>query len=298
MDDFKVGDEVHIVQTLTGYSEDFEQEVDLDFWTPNTTMHSDSTLVFQNTQEEGALKVVMKQKNFYDGQFYNFTDDKRMVFDLTANPYVSIKLKVEPGATFGGAEVDAVSFLVSPWGPDSVKTDSLVRECDSPLFAVPDDGEWHTYVFDFGAKIGVPLWNGELPQNDYSHIQAILVETAAWPSPYEATFWMDDFRIGDQVVTGIEDAEEVIVREFALRQNYPNPFNPTTSIVYQIEKPGHVKLDVISITGQVVTTLVDKRQTSGNYNVQFDARSYASGMYFYRLQTDDHVAVKRMLLIK
>ncbi len=181
----------------TGYLEDFNNPVDLDFWTPNKLTHEDGTPVFAVSQEDSALKVVMKQKNFYDGQYYNFVDSVGMNFDLTEHPYVSIKIKVEPGAKYGGVETSSVLFLLSPWGPDS--TGENVRQVDSPSAEAPADGEWHEILFDFGAKIGVPMWNGVVPPGDLSQIGGFLFETVKWPDTYEATFWIDDFRVGDSV---------------------------------------------------------------------------------------------------
>ena len=108
---------------------------------------------------------------------------------------MTVKLKLEPGATYDSIAVDSVLFLASPWGQDS--TGTLVREVDSPNFLVPADGQWHDYLFDFGSKVGVPLWDGTLPPGDLSSIEAILFESVLWPSTYELTFSMDDFKLGD-----------------------------------------------------------------------------------------------------
>jgi photosystem II stability/assembly factor-like uncharacterized protein len=71
---------------------------------------------------------------------------------------------------------------------------------------------------------------------------------------------------------------------FSLSQNYPNPFNPTTVISYQLPVISNVELSIYNILGQRVATLVDKRHNAaGTYQVELDASSYASGVYYYRL---------------
>ena len=91
--------------------------------------------------------------------------------------------------------------------------------------------------------------------------------------------------------------------EFGLSQNYPNPFNPTTAIAYALPKATHVRLSVFDIRGRLTTTLVDQQQSPGRYSVTWDARDargarVASGVYFYRIQTETNVSTKKMILVK
>ena len=102
-------------------------------------------------------------------------------------------------------------------------------------------------------------------------------------------------------ITGVERVESVVPDAFNLYQNYPNPFNPTTTIVYEIPKGDRVSLKVYNLLGQEITTLVNEFQAAGRYVVTLDAgmmSRLATGVYFYRLQTGEHVAVKKMLLLR
>ncbi|MCB0748974.1 MAG: T9SS type A sorting domain-containing protein [Ignavibacteriae bacterium] len=80
--------------------------------------------------------------------------------------------------------------------------------------------------------------------------------------------------------------------------NYPNPFNPNTNIEYVISKTSKVKLEVYNNIGKLVEVLVDKKLNSGNYNVRFDSKNLPSGVYFYRLITEQTAITKKMILLK
>ncbi len=86
--------------------------------------------------------------------------------------------------------------------------------------------------------------------------------------------------------------------EYTLSQNYPNPFNPVTVINYQLSKTGNVKLSIYNALGQEVSLLVNKSQNAGNHSIEWDAKAFPSGVYFYRLESGSFVSNKKMMLIK
>lgn len=99
-------------------------------------------------------------------------------------------------------------------------------------------------------------------------------------------------------VTAVND-RNLIPKEFFVDQNYPNPFNPTTTIQFGLPSDSRVSLIIYDILGRVVTTLIDNQtMAAGVYQRQFDASRLASGTYIYRLQADQKVEVKKMLLLK
>lgn len=85
---------------------------------------------------------------------------------------------------------------------------------------------------------------------------------------------------------------------YALAQNYPNPFNPVTSIKYQIANSNFITLKVFDILGKEILTLVNEKQSPGEYEIKFDASKLSSGIYFYKLTAGDYKDVKSMILIK
>ena len=88
------------------------------------------------------------------------------------------------------------------------------------------------------------------------------------------------------------------ITDYKLAQNYPNPFNPTTTINYQLPQNGYVTLKVYDILGKEVATLVNEQKNQGRYSVNFDASKLASGVYIYRIQVNDYVSSRKMLLVK
>jgi hypothetical protein len=100
------------------------------------------------------------------------------------------------------------------------------------------------------------------------------------------------------VPLSIEDQLPEIPTEFALFQNYPNPFNPTTTIRYHVPEQAHVAIRIYDVMGREVADLVNDQHPAGAYEITWDARSYASGVYYYRISAGDFVSVRRLVLMK
>lgn len=106
----------------------------------------------------------------------------------------------------------------------------------------------------------------------------------------------------------------IVENNFILEQNYPNPFNPVTTIKYSI--PSNVKseisngvipsgvegfkvqIKIYDILGREIQTLVNKQQKPGNYEIQWDASNYPSGIYLYKLTAGNFSEMKKMILLK
>ena len=87
-------------------------------------------------------------------------------------------------------------------------------------------------------------------------------------------------------------------KDYALFQNVPNPFNPATTIRYALPEAGRVRLTIYNMLGQQVARLVDVRQEAGAYSITWDARDFASGTYYYRLEAGTFREVKKLVLLK
>ncbi|MCP4584020.1 MAG: T9SS type A sorting domain-containing protein, partial [candidate division Zixibacteria bacterium] len=92
--------------------------------------------------------------------------------------------------------------------------------------------------------------------------------------------------------------ENQIPLQYALRGCYPNPFNATTNISYELPATGQVTLEIFNVMGQKVTTLINGSVEAGRHNISWDASSFTSGIYFYKLEAGDRTFTKRMTLLK
>ncbi len=106
---------------------------------------------------------------------------------------------------------------------------------------------------------------------------------------------------------GIHQISNEVPEKFRLEQNYPNPFNPVTKIKFSIlssaeggvkRQTSNVKLLVYDISGKEIFNIINENLTSGSYEVNFDATTLTSGVYFYRLVTDEFIETKKMILTK
>jgi hypothetical protein len=97
---------------------------------------------------------------------------------------------------------------------------------------------------------------------------------------------------------GIQPISSEVPNEFELEQNYPNPFNPTTHFGFRIPDFGFVKITVYDVVGKLISTIVNEELKPGIYRLSWDGTGYSSGMYFYRLETENFVQTRKMVLIK
>ena len=97
---------------------------------------------------------------------------------------------------------------------------------------------------------------------------------------------------------GIRPISSDIPKDFSLSQNYSNPFNPSTTIEFALPKSSDVKIVVYDISGRKVDVLVNEKLQAGSYRVDFNGSKLSSGVYFYKLMTDEFTQTKKMVLVK
>jgi hypothetical protein len=145
-------------------------------------------------------------------------------------------------------------------------------EIDPPSDGGPGDGSpWHAYIranyiLNF-VNLGLNVLNGVIPED-------------VWQIAYKS------------------QRDEILPKCFSLDQNYPNPFNPVTEISFYLPKATHVTVDVFNLLGQRVEILINGDYEAGQHSVSWDASDHSSGVYFYRLQTEDAVESEKMILLK
>jgi flagellar hook assembly protein FlgD len=133
------------------------------------------------------------------------------------------------------------------------------------------------------------------------------------PGSYDTSFnggtneWGGDafitkFILSDST-TSVGKSGSNIPENIRLNQNYPNPFNPSTMILYSLAKSSFVKLSIYNLLGQNIRTLQNSFQSAGKHSLVWDAMDetnnpVSSGIYFYRLQTEELTLQKKMLLLR
>ncbi|MFC1694309.1 CotH kinase family protein [Candidatus Latescibacterota bacterium] len=105
-------------------------------------------------------------------------------------------------------------------------------------------------------------------------------------------------KINDVFIVGVDNIGSDIPAVFSLGQNYPNPFNPTTTIPFSIPSSSSVTIEIYSILGQSVETLLDEYLLQGHHSVIFKAEDIAAGVYFYTITAGKFRETRQMLLIK
>jgi plastocyanin len=94
----------------------------------------------------------------------------------------------------------------------------------------------------------------------------------------------------------VENTDQPV--QFAVKQNYPNPFNPSTLIGYTLPQNGLVTVKIFTLLGKELATLVHEKESQGDHTVQFQAGDLSSGIYFYRIQFENSVQIRKMLLLR
>ena len=121
------------------------------------------------------------------------------------------------------------------------------------------------------------------PCRGYSILQGAIINGVLW---------------GDTTVTYLEQISSSIPEKINLLQNFPNPFNPTTLLKFEIPKNSNARVSIYDNNGRLVEIIVNQSLSPGTYEIQWNAGSYPSGVYFYRLETEEFSQTKKMLLVR
>ena len=172
-----------------------------------------------------------------------------------------------------GKNFDIRMFL--PDGFDFFRCEFLMYDAGS----VPGD--------DFFIRFFLQIL-GHVPVWDEDHFDFSKSAVAAGGSPVIG--W--DFRdLGEDNLT------DALPHSTTLHSVYPNPFNPSTVLSYSLHDASFVNLTVYDCSGRKVEELIDGWRDAGSHELTFDASNLASGIYFYRLETGDFSAVRKMILM-
>ncbi|MCX6252219.1 MAG: T9SS type A sorting domain-containing protein [Bacteroidetes bacterium] len=122
--------------------------------------------------------------------------------------------------------------------------------------------------------------------------EATVIEGGPYDNGAEGASW-----IFHNPTLGISQISDIPAKS-SIEQNYPNPFNPDTKIKFQILKSSYTRVTVYDLMGRQVSTLVNEQLDPGKYEVAFDGSNSVAGTYFYKLETNGSVEMKKMVLMK
>jgi len=218
------------------------------------------------------------------------------------NFFETVITAIDPGTSFRITDIDfdfkieasnghRLTISMIPNGEEAVTVYSL---------AGGGFPEWRPIDFCLGcfSTLG---WAAILARTD---LQSLVIQIQFDPVSTEATFGIDELILwGEMLAASGVDDQPGVRSTWVLGQNHPNPFNPRTSISYGLERAGAVSLRVYDLRGQEVRRLVDGFREAGTYVATWDGRDAAgrrsgSGVYVYRLRTQDGVEVRRMTLLQ
>ncbi|MEO8210730.1 MAG: T9SS type A sorting domain-containing protein [bacterium] len=145
------------------------------------------------------------------------------------------------------------------------------------------------YSVDTTGKISFPDSNHHL-----SHVYTFTDENLVSGNRLKQV----DFNRNFEYPNLMDKAEVEVPSKFELSQNFPNPFNPSTTINFDMPIDGFVSLKIFNSSGKEVATLLNESRTSGYHSVNFDASNLSSGIYYYKLETNNFSKVMKMALIK
>jgi hypothetical protein len=248
--------------------------VDLDndngqFWVNNTMIHS-----WQWTRNDPVTYALRLAANDFFGPSQTATDEAYYDDYRFADTPLPVEL------TSFAANVNSSGHVVLNW--------STASELNNQMFEIERKAENSEFV-----RIGYVNGYGTTTEpKDYSYTD----QTVGTGNYY--------YRLKQVDFNGsYEYSEEIFVEvngplTFGIKQNYPNPFNPSTRIAYSVPVTGNVKLAVYNLVGEEVAVLVNGQVEAGFYETTFDASNLPSGLYLYKLQSDNTVEVKKMMLLK
>ena len=185
--------------------------------------------------------------------------------------------------------VDAEGYILTTWLDSRTGSKSPYRQIFDPAYAPVESN--------------IPVYTTTGP-----YMQAPAVAAYRGKGVF---IWADGRNNGlnvyaSQVIhspTDIEDDGGILPSKYSLEQNYPNPFNPTTAIEFSLVRSGRVKLEVFNLLGQTVRTILDENYPAGRHTVTWDGttddgRRVASGVFFYRLSSNEQSLTRKMILMK
>jgi len=215
-----------------------------------------------------------------------------------ANDEIYFKLSTNDGVTWGSDSRLTNNTFSSKWPSVSIS---------GPVVNIvwQDNRDGNTEIYnkrslDGGTSFGVDLrltnatLASELPSVAVSGSNVHVV----WQDQRDGNLEIYYKRDPNGNIVAINNINTSITNAYSLSQNYPNPFNPSTRIKFALPKTSFAKLVIYDMLGKELETLISEQLNAGTYEADWSAEKFSSGVYFYKLLTEEFVEIKKMVLMK
>jgi hypothetical protein len=261
--------------------------------------HADSLVYSGLVRSDGSFNITVEDSTYYFVQGYSDyylptyfnTQNSASVFwqnadSIYINQVVPDKnLYLKRDSSFGGG--GAYGNIVLPeQGYDGITV--LARSIENN----------ELYSYNFGKEDGRFAINN-LPYGSYQ----LIAQKIGFQNAHSSIFTISpqnqaQYNLNIQFILTDVEQENLIPEDIVLYPNYPNPFNPITTIGFQLPERSKVTIKIYNLLGTLEAVLYEGEKPSGYHEVKWDAENMPSGIYFYRLQTDNFYQTKKMILLK
>ena len=184
--------------------------------------------------------------------------------------------------------VELSSFTATSNGKEVILNWSTATELNNLVFEVQRSFEGSEF-----ATIGFVYGKGTTTERqDYTYSDKILTD-----GKYYYRLKQIDY-LGSYEYSDVVEIEWRAFNSYLLEQNYPNPFNPTTTIGFGIQNKSNVKITILNAIGEEVAVVLNEEREPGFHQVEFNAATLPSGVYFYQLRAGEFVSTKKMVLLR
>ncbi len=197
-------------------------------------------------------------------------------------------------AVLNNPDLGIWNTLSTPFDTDFTNSESRLLFRETDFYPVP---------------VGLGVWNKPAAGGSLKPDGGQFVFLSGRPYRYDANdlhanmdYILGEF-FNESMTTGV-DSDEMVITQFSLKQNYPNPFNPETTIRFDLPKQSEISIKIYNIQGRLVRTLSEKKTWApGSHTVTWNSKNdsentVSSGVYFYKLKTNDFVKTRKMILLK
>jgi len=256
-----------------------------------------------NIDSDSALEIVLSFKSEYRGHWYESNDSLAVDKVTPANKIWALDGK--DGMIqwiFEGeySDEDSIEYMWEPILVD-LTGDSLLD-----VLSISTDG--HIYAVQGNTGDELMSYSINVPQFWYAvHLtfvgnndKGILLYGSIDETVSPPLYTLHTLQIAqlDQQVYVEDDKDYLLPNDLIITQNYPNPFNSTTFISYYLPKSDIVNISVFNIKGELIETLINKQNTKGWHTVIWKAETVSTGVYFYKIITNEYTYVRKCLVIK